>query len=206
MSEYRRPWWLVVNKSKGLLTTVREEFAPGEQVFIVRGEPLVQGLAWLIWGPLGAVVVALVIASLAMSFDVKSQSAGVKILFIALFVLLPSLVWGGIVLATIQLSRKHIVATRRAEAQECVIRLDQKMNQLFFQTTTPPVEKYFAFVDIHQAKVTHPIGARDNKNALLTLNTKEGAVVLLDETLGTQAQKTDLALRIQQALENAARN
>lgn len=185
------------------MTTVREEFAPGEQTFVIRGEPLVQGLAWLIWGPIGAVVVALVLAWLAMAYQIKEQSAGVKILFIALFVMLPALVWGGIVLATIQLSKKYLQAARRAEAQECVIRLNQKLRQLLFQTTSPPTEKKFAFKDIQQAKVTHPIGERNGKNVLLTLTTTEGAVVLLNESLGTQAQKTDLALRIQQALETA---
>lgn len=206
MTEYRRPWWLIVNKSKGLITTVREEYVPGEQIFVIRGEPLVQGLAWLIWGPIGAVVTAMLLAWLAMAFQVKEQPAGVKILFITLFVMLPTLVWGGIVLVTLRFSRKHLQAARQAEAQECVIRLNQRFNQLFFRTTSPPVERSLAFSDIQQARVTRPIGRRNSARALLTLNTNEGAIVLLDELLGTQAQKSDLALRIQQALERTTRD
>lgn len=201
MTQYQRPWWLIVNKSKGLITTVREEYQPGEHIFIIRGEPLVQGLAWLIWGPIGAVIVAMLLAWLAVTFDVRTQSAGIKILFIALFVLLPAIVWGGIVLLTLSLSRKHLQAARQAEARECVIRLNQRLKALFFETNTPPAEQKLAFQDIHQAQVTHPIGGRDGQKALLLLNTAEGAVVLLDEMLGTQAQKTDLARRIQQAVE-----
>ncbi len=204
VGQYRRPWWLIINKSKGLVTTVREEYKPGEQVFVVRGEPMVQGLAWLIWGPLGAVIVAMVLASLAMAFDVKTQPAGVKILFIALFVILPALVWGGIVLLTIHFSRRHIQAVRQAEAKECTIRLDQQDRALFIQTTPPLSERKLSFSDIQQAQVTHPIGERHGHRALLTLTTKEGAVVLLDEMLGTQDQKTDLAIRIQKILEATA--
>lgn len=185
------------------MTTVREEFRPGEQIFVIRGEPLVQGLAWLIWGPVGAVVVALLLAWLAMTYQVKEQSVGIKILFIALFVMLPTLIWGGIVLITIRLSRKHIQAARQAEAQECIIRLNQKLKQLFYQTTSPPTEKQFAFNQIQQANVTQPIGEWDGKKTLLTITTNEGAVVLLDEALGNQAQKKDLARRIQQVLEAA---
>ena len=51
MSSYQRPWWLIVNKPAGLITTVKEETDSGERVFIIRGEPLVQGLVWLTWGP-----------------------------------------------------------------------------------------------------------------------------------------------------------
>ena len=75
MSNYRRPWWLVVNKPAGLVTTVQEESSPGERIFIIRGEPLVQGLVWLTWGPVGALLVILI---LIISFNFTFNSSAVS--------------------------------------------------------------------------------------------------------------------------------
>ena len=66
MTRYQRPWWLIVNRSGGLKTTVQEETHPGERIFVVRGEPLIQGLAWLIWGPVAALVVVGILVWLAV--------------------------------------------------------------------------------------------------------------------------------------------
>ena len=73
MNNYQRPWWLVVNKSAGLATTIQEEAYPGERIFIIRGKPLVQGLAWLTWGPGGALLAVVILAWLAIAFKVNVQ-------------------------------------------------------------------------------------------------------------------------------------
>ena len=44
MTDVKRPWWLLVNKPAGLITTVKEESHPGERVFIIHSEPMVQGV------------------------------------------------------------------------------------------------------------------------------------------------------------------
>ena len=54
---------------------------------------------------------------------------------------------------------------------------------------------------IQQVKVTPAIGARDRNAMRLTLRADQGVIVLLDEALGTQTQKIDLAREIQDALQ-----
>ncbi len=91
INNYKRPWWLIVNKAGGLITTVQEESSPGERIFIIRGEPLVQGLAWLTWGPVAALLAVVILAGLAINFDVKDQSGAMRALFGAAFLILPAL-------------------------------------------------------------------------------------------------------------------
>jgi hypothetical protein len=197
MNAYRRPWWLVVNKPAGLVTTVQEEFEPGEQIFIIRGEPLVQGLAWLTWGPVGALLAVLILTWLAITLNVKEQPGTIRALFIIAFLGLPALAWAGLALTLNRLSQRYLQAERQAEAEECVIRLNQKQRELLYQTGAFPTEKKVAYEHIRQARVAHPIGERGAKAQRLILETEEETVVLLSETLGTHAQKTDLAHRIQ---------
>jgi hypothetical protein len=59
-----------------------------------------------------------------------------------------------------------------------------------------------AYASIRQAKVTHPIGGRSHQALLLTLETEHGPIILLNESLGTSAQKMDLAHEIQQVLKD----
>jgi hypothetical protein len=200
MNTYRRPWWLVVNKPAGLVTIVQEEFEPGEQIFIIRGEPFVQGLAWLTWGPVGALVVVLILTWLVIALNVREQSRTIQAFFIVAFLGLPALAWGGVALALNRLSEKYLQAERQAETEECVIRLNQKQRELFYQTSPSPTEKKVAYDHIRQARVAQPIGERGVKTLRLILETEEGTVVLLSEALGTPAQKTDLVQKIQNAL------
>lgn len=200
MSTEQRPWWLVISKSKGLVTTVEEEFSPDEQRFIIRGEPVVQGLAWLIWGPVAALLVIILVTGTAIALQVNQQPWQMRFLFIILFLLLPALVWGGVVVGLIRLSRPYLQAIRQTETKECFIRLNRRLGQLVYQTTASPAEKKLAYEDIEQASITYPIGEREGRRGRLILNTSQGTVVLLDETLGTRAQKMDLAHHIGQAL------
>lgn len=198
---YRRPWWLVVNKSAKLLTTVREEVRPGERVFVIHGEPLVQGLGWLIWGPAGALVVILGLAGVAVAFEINQQGWGVKALLIVAFLALPAVVWAGVALLVNRWSARHVQAERQLETQECVIRLDQQRRELSFCTTAQPTEIKLPYEQIRQAKVAHPIGGRDGMTVQLMLETLQGPLIVLNEALGTLNQKMDLAQEIQQALQ-----
>ncbi len=200
-SPYRRPWWLLVNKSAQLMTTVREETRPGERIFTIRGEPLVQGLGWLTWGPVGALLVVLVLAGLAVGLGLSERGWLLKALFIGAFLALPALAWGGVALAMTRLSQKHVQAERQAEAQTCLISLNQKRGELSYQSDNHSQAETVAYAAIRQAKVTHPLGGRSHQALLLTLETEHGPVILLNESLGTSAQKMDLAHEIQQALK-----
>jgi hypothetical protein len=199
---YRRPWWLIVNKSAQLITTVREETRPGERVFIIRGEPLVQGLGWLIWGPVGALVVILLLAGLAIAFRISERDWGIKAVFVVAFLALPALAWAGIAAVLAHLSEKFLQAERQAEAQGCTIRLSQNQGELYYQTLAQAQPEKLAYQHIRQAKVTHPIGGRDSRALQLILETHNGPVILLNESLGTQNQKLDLAHEIQQVLKD----
>lgn len=203
---YRRPWWLVVNKSGRLITTVHEETRPGERVFTIRGEPLVQGLGWLTWGPVAALLVILILAGLAVGLGINERGWGIKAVFIAAFLGLPALAWGGVALAMTRLSAKFVQAERQAEAQGCLIRLDQKQGELFYQGSAQAEGTVIAYEHIRQAKVTHPIGGRDQQALLLVLETEHGPVILLNESLGTQNQKMDLAHEVQQAVKDYSVN
>jgi hypothetical protein len=201
MGEYRRPWWLVVNKPAGLVTKIREEAGPDERIFIIRGEPLVQGLAWLTWGPVAALAAVAVMTMLAISLEVRDQSGVVQALVIAGFLILPALAWAGAAVILSRLSARHIQAERQSGLQECIIRLNQAEGEFVFQSTPPAPEKRLAYNDIHQARVTSLTDHPNNRTTRLTLETNEGPVVLLNETLGTKTQKADLADEIQHALK-----
>lgn len=201
MNNYRRPWWLLVNRPPGLVTTVQEENRPGERVFTIRGEPLVQGLAWLTWGPVSAVLVVLLLAALALIFNVNEQSGVVRGVVVAAFIGLPALAWLGTTLLLNRLSRKHLQAERQAGSRQCLIRLCQGPAELWFRRSEESGEHSLPYRDIQQVKVTRPIGEQVGKKAALTLYTTAGPITLLDETLGTHLQKVDLANEIQKALQ-----
>lgn len=200
MSEPRRPWWLFVSTSAGLETTIQEQTGPGEHTFTIRGEPAVRGLAWLIWGPLAALLAVFILTLLAVGLGVREQPAWVKVVFVGLFLVGPALAWAGATLVAIQVSKTPLAAIRQARSQTCTIRLNQREGVLSYKVTPAPAETHIAFADIQQAKVTHPIGERDGKKTHLVLHTDEGTLILMDETLGTTTQKIDLAQKIQEAL------
>jgi hypothetical protein len=202
MTRYQRPWWLIVNKSAGLNTTVQEEAYPGERIFVVRGEPLVQGLAWLVWGPVAALLVVGILVGLAILLDIKTQGSAVRGLLIMALLILPALAWGMVAAGLQLLSQKHLRAEREAEAQVCTIKLDQSQAALFYYTTAHPSEEKVPYGQIQQAKVTPAIGSQDLKKMRLILETDNGPLVLLSEKLGTLSQKRDLAQEIKKTLDN----
>lgn len=200
MSNYRRPWWLVVNKSATLITTVNEETTPGERIFAVRGEPYLQGLAWLTWGPVCALGVIIVLTGLVINLNLKeAENGSLRLLFTVLFLTLPALAWGGAILFFARLSTKHLQAEREAEADECVIRLRPKEGKLLYRRRTTP-ETTLTYSEIEQARVAPAPGG---KSMRLILVTQDGPLTLLDERLGSRAQKIELAYQIQEALKAA---
>jgi len=204
MAQYQRPWWLIVNKTASLTTTVQEEAHPGERTFVIRGEPLVQGLAWLIWGPVAALLAVGMLIWLAIALDIRAQSGAVRALVILALLILPVLAWGGMALVLHLISQKYLQAERQAGLQECFIRLDQKQATLFYQTTAHPTEEKVLYGQIQQVRVAPSIGRQDIKEMRLLLETNEGPIVLLNEKLGTLTQKNDLAQEIEQAVTNFA--
>ena len=204
MTQHKRPWWLIVNKTNSLITTIQEEAHPGKRIFIIRGEPLVQGLAWLIWGPLAALLVVGILIWLAVAVDIRIQSGTVRALVILALLTLPVLAWGVVGLTLHLLSRKHLQAKRQAGRQECFITLDQKQAALFYQTTNHPTQEKIPYPQIQQVRVAPAIGSQDIKNVRLLLETDDGHITLLNEKLGTLAQKNDLAQAIEQIVTNSA--
>ena len=200
MTRHQRPWWLVVNKSRGLKTTVQEEAHPGERLFVIRGEPVVQGLAWLVWGPVAALLVVGVLVLLAIALNVKTQSDAVRGLVIMALLFLPALVWGLVIILLQVLSRKHLQAEREAETQACTLKLNQPQAALFYHTTAHPTEEKIPFGQIQQVRVTSTIGSQDVKDMRLILETDDGPIILLNENLGTLSQKHDLAQAIEHAI------
>jgi len=203
MTQYQRPWWLIVNKTNSLTTTVQEEAHPGERIFVIRGEPLVQGLAWLIWGPVAALLTVGVLIWLAISLDIRAQSGAVRALLILALLILPALAWSVAGLALHLFSQKHLQAERQAGLQECFIRLNKKQLALFYQTTVHPSEERIPYTEIQQVRVAPAIGSQDIKEMRLLLETDDGPIVLLNEKLGTLPQKNDLAQEIEQTLTNS---
>jgi len=204
MTQHKRPWWLIVNKTDSLTTTIQEEAHPGERIFMIRGEPLVQGLAWLIWGPLAALLIVGILIWLAIAVDIRTQSGAVRALIILALLTLPVLAWGVVGLALHLLSRKHLQSEREAGRQECFIRLDQKQAALFYQTTNHPTQEKIPYPQIQQVRVAPAIGSQDIKKVRLLLETDDGPITLLNEKLGTLAQKNDLAQAIEQIVTNSA--
>jgi hypothetical protein len=120
---------------------------------------------------------------------------------VATFLGLPALAWMGVTLLLSRLSQRHLEAERQADSRVCVIHLCRDTGELCFRTNNQTEEQRLPYHKIHQAKVTRPIGQRAGQNVRLTLDTADGPVTLLDESLGTQIQKTDLANEIQKAIK-----
>ena len=202
MNSYRRPWWLLVNKPPRLVTTITEENHAGERIFIIRGEPVVQGLAWLTWGPAVALATVALLTGLAITLQVKESGGAIQALFIIALLSLPALAWGGATLVLNRLSEKYLQAERQTHTREYMIRLNKNQGELFYQTTAQSEVKHWSYADIQRVRVTHPIGSRGDHALHLTLETNEGPVILLNETIGAQTQKFDLAHEIQEALKS----
>ena len=201
MSRYQRPWWLIVNRPAGLTTTIREESRPGERIFFVHGEPLVQGLAWLTWGPVAAVTTVLLLAGLALALDIRAQSNLVRGAFIIAFLALPALAWAITAIILNERAQKYVEAERQADSCECIIHLNLDSQELCFSGSAQPEEQKVAFKNIHQVKVIRPIGERHHQKVCLAVETERGSLTLLDEALGTHLQKVDLANELEKSLK-----
>ena len=175
---------------------------PGERTFVIRGEPVVQGLTWLTCGPISALLVISVLTALAVLLDVTGQENIYRVLFIAAFLGLPALAWAITILAANRLSASHLAAIKQAESQECVITLKHRQGILSYKTPQSSQAYQIPYQQIQQAHVIPAIGAQDATMVYLALETDEGTIVLLSESLGSQAQKADLALEIQTAIQN----
>jgi hypothetical protein len=202
VSDYQRPWWLLVNKPAGLVTTIKEETGPDKRGFVIHGEPLVQGLAWLTWGPAAALVVVLILTGLAIGLNIREQAGMVRLLFVAAFLLLPALAWGIATILANRLAARHLEAERRAEAQDCFIYLNRARGELSFRVNALAENQQVPFGQIHQVRVTPALGVRDGRSLCLTLDTDRGKIILLNETLGTESQKIDLAREIQMTVSS----
>lgn len=202
MTKYERPWWLFAHKPPGLRTTIQTVFTPDEQRFIIRGEPQIQGLAWLTWGPVAALAIITLLTGFATALDVKEQSPLLRALFIVLFLGLPILTWVSATIVTNYLAKKHLQAERESDAQECLIWLKPKQRALFYQVHGSGQAESLAYADIRQVKVAPPIGAQNRNVSCLMLDTIHGPITLLNEGLGSPSQKLDLAREIQQLLDH----
>jgi hypothetical protein len=202
MNDYKRPWWLIVNKPPGLTTTVSEETSPPHRIFTVQGQPLIQGLAWLTWGPAGAVLTVAILAVAALALNVKEQSMLARGIIIAAFLILPALVWGAVTMAMTRLARSHLQAEQAADRQSCVIRLNQNLGQITIESNAEGRNFSLAYADVRQARLTPVVGAKNLNASQLTLETVSGPIIVLPEALGNQAQKADLANIIQTALQS----
>lgn len=203
-----RPWWVISIKTEGLVSTVEEQTKPGERRFIIRGQPGVRDLSAVTWGPVAALMTAFLFAALAVALNMPSLPWVIRAPFIFGFLAAPALAWGAVTLWTMRQSTHHIQAERDAHSREYSITLKTERGELVYTTPThPEAHIVIRFDAIQQAKVSHPIGGRVGHDLRLTLDTVDGPFTLLDETLGTQAQKTDLAHEIQAALDDfASRN
>jgi hypothetical protein len=175
---------------------------PGERRFIIRGEPVVQGLTWLTCGPISALLVIAILTGMAIFFDMREQESIYRVLLIAAFLGLPALAWGMTIVVANRLSASHLAAIKRAESQECVITLKHRQGILSYKTPQSSEVYQIPYQQIQQAHVIPAIGAQDGTSVYLALETDEGTIVLLSELLGSQAQKADLALEIETSVRN----
>ena len=201
MNAYRRPWWLLMSWPAGLTTTIYDENRPGERILTVHGEPAVQGLAWLTWGPVGALLVIFLLTGMAMAWQINQQSWTVRGFFILAFLSLPALVWVAVALVFKQLAVKHVQAARQAGTAECVIRLNQAEGLLVYQIKGQSGPHTVPYGDIRRVRVAPAVEVRGSEAWRLVLDTDARPIVLLDEKLGTHPQKIDLAAEIQHTID-----
>ncbi len=202
MSKYQRPWWLLVYKPVGLITAIKEETTTNGRTFTIRGKPLVQGLAWLIWGPIVALLCIVALVGVAIIFEVNQQSLGVRFVVAVGLLLLPALAWAITAIIANRLSVKHLQAEQEAETETCVIQLNQKQGEFLYRTSALSTDQQLNYNEIAKIRVAPVLGGRDNGSIRLILETSHGPIVLLHESLGTQTQKMDLAQELDTAIQN----
>jgi hypothetical protein len=185
-----------------LITTIREESGPDERRFLIQGRPLVQGLSWLTWGPVAALLVITLLTGCAIIFDIREQSLLAKALFIMAFLGLPVLAWAATSLITHRLAESYLEQERAEATQERLIGLRPRQGELFYRFGAGAAEERLPYQEIREVRVAPPLGDRDGRKACLILEIEGGRVILLDETLGTQTQKADLAKEIESSLKN----
>ncbi|MEM7346980.1 MAG: hypothetical protein AAF485_22300 [Chloroflexota bacterium] len=208
MSNYTYPWWLIIHRPKGLTTTITEtmdaapssDTAATDYVITIRGEPLINAMGWLVWGPIAALITIAVVTALAIAFEIREQSWVIRGGFICLFLALPATVWAVTTRVLTSRAKTYLQSEREAETQEAIIRLNQTDARLTYQGANQTSPQTIAYTDIERVETPHPIGKQGVTQCLLTLETAQGSVILLDEMLGSQAQKMDLAQRLEKAI------
>ena len=166
---------------------------------------MVQGLSWLIWGPLVALLIITLLTAVAIVSNIREQGLVVKALFIALFMVLPVLGWVVTSIITHRLADKYLEAERDTGKRDALIGLQPRQGELFYQREAAAAEERLRYEDILEARVAPAIGERDGKKVCLMLEIEGGRVILLDETLGTATQKADLAREIEASLKDYRR-
>lgn len=163
---------------------------------------MVQSLSWLTWGPVAALLVIALLTGGAIAFDIREQSLFARALFIVAFLGLPALAWGGASLITHRLAESYLETEREAASQERLIGLRPRQGELFYRLGDGRPEERLPYQEIREVRVAPPLGERDGRKACLILEIEGGRVILLDETLGTQTQKADLAREIETSVKN----
>ncbi len=205
MSAGRRPWWLLIYKPEGLVTTIEDQSRPGERVFVIRGEPMVRALAWLTCGPVAALLAIAALTVLAVAINSQAQPGLVRLLLVGAFLALPALAWVAAIVVANRISGQYVRAIKEAETQECVIRLNQKDGTF---SCKPARGEWFElrYEQILRARVVPALGAQNSAAVNLILETSDGPLVLLNDRVGNHAQKADVAQEIEIALQKFAAN
>jgi hypothetical protein len=196
----------MINKPQGLVTSIADQSRPGTRIFVVRGEPIVQGLAWLTCGPVAALLVIAALTGLAIAANSQTQTVLVRIWFVAGFLALPALAWGITIIVANRLSATYVAAIKQTETETYTITLRQTEGLFRYESSVSEQPIELRYEQIHRVHVTPAIGAKDIKSVNLTLETADSTLVLLNEKLGSHAQKTDLALEIENSLKKYAAN
>ena len=204
MSSAHRPWWLLVNQPPGLITTLEEQATPAERGWVITGQPLVQGLAWLTCGPVSALLVIAVLVGAAIVMKATEMPAIAKAGFIAAFLALPALAWGVTIVLANKLSAPHLAAIRQAQTRRATIRWDRGLGQLLYSSDSAS-EQRLDFSQMRRVYAAPGIGARDVSQVCLVVETDFGPVILLNEALGSPAQKAALAEALEIERQNYAR-
>ena len=202
MKSVSRPWWALSMQLPLLDTQITQQATPSGKKFTITGTPVLRGFHWIIYGPLAGVILAVLVAALAWTMEVRGAETGTKIGAACLIGAAPLIGWGigGWLAGKIIEPILAKVAQENVQTAIIAIDLEKQIIQLN-QEATIPIESIRQWMLVTPTGAQHLPGATTGAAVSLVVETDSGHIVLLPQSLGTSGQKQQLLTQLRAAIE-----
>ncbi|OQY44209.1 MAG: hypothetical protein B6242_13205 [Anaerolineaceae bacterium 4572_78] len=195
----KRPWWVLAVQMPVLKTTIHEYHR--QQKFVIMGEPIIQSLTWIVYGPLFALSSIVIYTVLAWNFEVNTQSLALRLSASCAFILVPMIAWfvGAFIMSKI--TEPYINRQIKANIQHVEITIDFTKDILQLNKNKAiPLENIADLQLISDRGEIYSHDAEYNPLLNLIMTTDDEKITILSKELGTRLQKLDLLNKLEKLL------